>query len=126
VRYISRHTAEGVIRRAKKDGFLSVTMFGLNANTPLKDAQDPCSALLGAQVSLDLIPPPYESSTEILHKAIIVVAEWISRTRCSEPQRRTTKGNAFAKGQKSSFTRHSFSETRGRRGMCSLLFAPGS
>jgi len=65
VRYISRHTAEGVIRRAKKDGFLSVTMFGLNANTPLKDAQDPCSALLGAQVSLDLIPPPYKSSTEI-------------------------------------------------------------
>ncbi|KAN0119154.1 Carotenoid oxygenase [Hyaloscypha variabilis] len=52
VRYISRHTAEGVIRRAKKDGFLSVTMFGLNANTPLKDAQDPCSALLGAQQSL--------------------------------------------------------------------------
>jgi hypothetical protein len=51
VHYISRHTAEGVIRRAKKEGFLSVTMFGLNANTPLKDAQDPCSALLGAQVS---------------------------------------------------------------------------
>ncbi|KAH7304642.1 carotenoid oxygenase [Rhexocercosporidium sp. MPI-PUGE-AT-0058] len=52
VRYISRHTAEGVIRRAKKEGFLSVTMFGLNANTPLQDAQDPCSALLGAQQSL--------------------------------------------------------------------------
>ncbi|PVH68842.1 hypothetical protein DL98DRAFT_661982 [Cadophora sp. DSE1049] len=52
VRYISRHTAEGIIRRAKKDGFLSVTMFGLNANTPLKEAQDPCSALLGAQQSL--------------------------------------------------------------------------
>lgn len=52
VRYISRHTAEGVVRRAKKEGFLSVTMFGLNANTPLQDAQDPCSALLGAQQSL--------------------------------------------------------------------------
>jgi torulene dioxygenase len=52
VRYISHYTAEGVIRRAKKEGFLSVTMFGLNANTPLQDAQDPCSALLGAQQSL--------------------------------------------------------------------------
>lgn len=52
VRYVSRYTAEGVVRRAKKEGFLSVPMFGLNANTPLKDAQDPCSALLGAQVSL--------------------------------------------------------------------------
>lgn len=51
VRYVSRYTAEGVVRRAKKEGFLSVPMFGLNANTPLKDAQDPCSALLGAQVS---------------------------------------------------------------------------
>ncbi|KAH8671769.1 carotenoid oxygenase [Tricladium varicosporioides] len=61
VRYQSRHTAEGVIRRAKIDGFISTTMFGLNANTPLKDAQDPCSALLGAQQSLWLpkgdLPP---------------------------------------------------------------------
>lgn len=54
VRYISKHTAEGVLRRAKRDGYLSVTMFGLNANTPLKDAQDPCSALLGAQVSQEM------------------------------------------------------------------------
>lgn len=68
VRYISRHTAEGVIRRAKKDGFLSVTMFGLNANTPLKDAQDPCSALLGAQVSLESIIERCESNTKILGK----------------------------------------------------------
>ena len=54
MRYISKHTAEGVLRRAKRDGYLSVTMFGLNANTPLKDAQDPCSALLGAQVSQEM------------------------------------------------------------------------
>lgn len=51
VYYRSRHTAEGLVRKAKRDGYLSTTMFGLNANTPLKDAQDPCSALLGAQVS---------------------------------------------------------------------------
>ncbi|KAF7517656.1 hypothetical protein G7054_g13739 [Neopestalotiopsis clavispora] len=54
VHYSSRHTAEGVVRRAKKDGYLSTSMFGLNANTPLKEAQDPCSALLGAQQSLFL------------------------------------------------------------------------
>ncbi|OCL03981.1 hypothetical protein AOQ84DRAFT_400350 [Glonium stellatum] len=52
VRYSSRHTAEGVIRKAKKDGYVSTIMFGMNANTPLKDAQDPCSALLGAQACL--------------------------------------------------------------------------
>ncbi|KAI6778191.1 retinal pigment epithelial membrane family protein [Emericellopsis cladophorae] len=50
VYYRSRHTAEGLVRKAKREGYLSTTMFGLNANTPLKDAQDPCSALLGAQV----------------------------------------------------------------------------
>lgn len=50
VYYSSRHTAEGVVRNAKKNGYVSTLMFGLNANTPLKDAQDPCSALLGAQV----------------------------------------------------------------------------
>lgn len=50
--YNSRYTAQGVARKARKDGYLSSTMFGLNANTPLKDAQDPCSALLGAQQSL--------------------------------------------------------------------------
>jgi torulene dioxygenase len=49
---MSKHTAEGVVRRAKKEGYISTTMFGLNANTPLGDAQDPCSALLGAQQSL--------------------------------------------------------------------------
>lgn len=50
--YTSRYTSEGVVRRAKKDGYLSTSVFGLNPNTPLKDAQDPCSALLGAQVSV--------------------------------------------------------------------------
>ncbi|KAF9880324.1 putative lignostilbene- -dioxygenase protein [Colletotrichum karsti] len=48
--YTSRYTSEGVVRRAKKDGYLSASVFGLNPNTPLKYAQDPCSALLGAQV----------------------------------------------------------------------------
>ncbi|KAI0177200.1 carotenoid oxygenase [Pestalotiopsis sp. NC0098] len=54
IHYSSRHTAEGVVKRAKKDGYVSTIMFGLNANTPLKEAQDPCSALLGAQQSLFL------------------------------------------------------------------------
>lgn len=49
--YRSRHTSDGILRKAKKDGYVTTLMFGLNANTPLKDAQDPCSALLGAQVS---------------------------------------------------------------------------
>ncbi|VUC25874.1 unnamed protein product [Clonostachys rosea] len=50
--YTSRYTTEGIVRNAKKNGFVTSTMFGLNANIPLKDAQDPCSALLGAQQSL--------------------------------------------------------------------------
>jgi torulene dioxygenase len=58
VRYSSRHTAEGIVRRAQKEGFVSTTMFGINANTPLKLAQDPCSALLGAQVFI----APYMST----------------------------------------------------------------
>ncbi|CCT63302.1 uncharacterized protein FFUJ_00065 [Fusarium fujikuroi IMI 58289] len=52
VYYNSRYTAEGVVRKAKKNGFLQTLTAGLNANTPLKDAQDPCSALLGAQQSV--------------------------------------------------------------------------
>lgn len=51
VYYTSRYTSEGVVRRAKRDGYLSTNVFGLNPNTPLKYTQDPCSALLGAQVS---------------------------------------------------------------------------
>lgn len=61
VHYSSRHTAEGVVKRAKKDGYVSTIMFGLNANTPLKEAQDPCSALLGAQVSRPCICEYHQS-----------------------------------------------------------------
>lgn len=49
--YTSRHTSDGILKKAKKNGYLTTSMFGINANTPLKHAQDPCSALLGAQVS---------------------------------------------------------------------------
>ncbi|KAF6836466.1 retinal pigment epithelial membrane family protein [Colletotrichum musicola] len=63
VHYTSRYTSEGVVRKAKKDGYLSATVFGLNPNTPLKDAQDPCSALLGAQQSL-YIPTGYVGPDE--------------------------------------------------------------
>ncbi|KAG7404600.1 Carotenoid isomerooxygenase [Fusarium oxysporum f. sp. raphani] len=56
--YMSRYTHEGVVRRAYKDGYLLTTRMGLNANTPLKDAQDPCSTLLGAQQSL-YVPTGY-------------------------------------------------------------------
>ncbi|KAF2846696.1 hypothetical protein T440DRAFT_540728 [Plenodomus tracheiphilus IPT5] len=59
VYYRSRYTHEGVIRRAKKDGYVSSTRMGLNANTPLIDAQDPCSALLGAQQAL-WVPDGYD------------------------------------------------------------------
>lgn len=52
VHYSSRHTAEGVVRRAKKKGYVETTMFGPNANAPLLATQDPCSKLLGAQQSL--------------------------------------------------------------------------
>lgn len=52
VSYTNRYTTEGVVRKAKKIGYLATIMFGLNSNTPLKAAQDPCSALLGAQVCL--------------------------------------------------------------------------
>ncbi|KAF5691955.1 retinal pigment epithelial membrane family [Fusarium denticulatum] len=58
VYYTSRYTAEGVVKKAKKNGFVQTLMAGLNANTPLKDAQDPCSALLGAQQSV-WIPTSY-------------------------------------------------------------------
>ncbi|KAG6989473.1 Carotenoid isomerooxygenase [Fusarium oxysporum f. sp. conglutinans] len=56
--YMSRRTTEGVVRRAYKDGYLLTTRMGLNANTPLKEAQDPCSTLLGAQQSL-YVPTGY-------------------------------------------------------------------
>lgn len=51
VYYASRYTHDGMVRNAKKKGYLSSITFGLNPNTPLIEAQDPCSALLGGQVS---------------------------------------------------------------------------
>ncbi|KAI1841213.1 hypothetical protein JX265_013172 [Neoarthrinium moseri] len=58
--YRSRYTAEGVVRRAKKEGRLTSIMTGLDANTPLYRAQDPCSALLGTNQSLYLEDGKYE------------------------------------------------------------------
>ncbi|KAI1338569.1 carotenoid oxygenase [Xylariaceae sp. FL0016] len=54
VRYMCRSNTEGVERKAKKNGFIQTHMFGPNANTPLIEAQDPCSALLRKQQSLYL------------------------------------------------------------------------
>ncbi|KAF4503542.1 retinal pigment epithelial membrane family [Fusarium agapanthi] len=42
VHYTSRYTTEDVVKKAKENGFLQSLMAGLNANTPLKDAQDLC------------------------------------------------------------------------------------
>ena len=50
--YSSRYTSAGIARKAKVDGFVNQVFFGNNANEPLKTAQDPCSALLGASQSL--------------------------------------------------------------------------
>lgn len=61
--HLSRYTADGVARQAKKDGYINtLLMFGSNANPPpevmaaanaqLGDAQDPCQALLGRQVTI--------------------------------------------------------------------------
>lgn len=47
VRYNSRYTTEGLVRKAKKNGLLTnLMMFGVNANGKLRDTQDPCQALL--------------------------------------------------------------------------------
>ncbi|KAH9882973.1 hypothetical protein J1614_000339 [Plenodomus biglobosus] len=54
VYYMSRYTHNGVVRRAKKDGYVTSTFMGPNPNTPLIEAQDPCSALLGARQTLYL------------------------------------------------------------------------
>ncbi|VUC38110.1 unnamed protein product [Clonostachys rosea] len=45
--YRSRYTAEGVMKKAREDGYLSTMTFGLNPNTPLKESGDPCWAKLG-------------------------------------------------------------------------------
>lgn len=50
VHYMSRYTAEGVVRKAQKEGLYKATMFGLNANQSVFDAVDPCSELLGYKV----------------------------------------------------------------------------
>jgi torulene dioxygenase len=52
VKYISRSTADGLIRKAKEQGFLKALVFGLNPNTALEDAQDPCWAKFGKQACL--------------------------------------------------------------------------
>lgn len=47
VRYNSRYTTEGLVRRAKKVGLMSnLMMFGPNANGPLLETMDPCQALM--------------------------------------------------------------------------------
>lgn len=51
VKYTSKHTANGIVEAAKKNGYLATGMFGKNANTPLLESNDPCSRLLGARVS---------------------------------------------------------------------------
>ena len=51
VYYMSRYTHGGIVRRAMKDGYVTNSWMGPNPNTPLFEAQDPCSKLLGARVS---------------------------------------------------------------------------
>jgi hypothetical protein len=51
VYYMSRYTHNGIVRRAMKDGYVTNSWMGPNPNTPLFEAQDPCSKLLGARVS---------------------------------------------------------------------------
>ncbi|KAJ5616729.1 hypothetical protein N7537_001843 [Penicillium hordei] len=51
VYYNNRHTANGVVAKAKKTGYLSSHFFGPNANTSLIEAEDPCSALFRTQQS---------------------------------------------------------------------------
>ncbi|CUM49439.1 uncharacterized protein AC631_05790 [Debaryomyces fabryi] len=53
VKYNSRYTTEGVVRKAKKNGRLkNIMCFGVDPNTPLKGFQDPCQALLRQQQSV--------------------------------------------------------------------------
>ena len=52
VYYMSRYTSNGITNQAKKDGYVKNSWVGPNPNTPLFEAQDPCSKLLGARVSL--------------------------------------------------------------------------
>ena len=52
IHYSSRYTSAGIARRAKADGSVNLPLFGLNANEPLKTAQDPCSARFGGSQSM--------------------------------------------------------------------------
>ncbi|CDK26258.1 unnamed protein product [Kuraishia capsulata CBS 1993] len=53
IRYNSRHIAEGVVRKAKKEGRVVNTLsFGSDPNTLLTETQDPCQALLGKQQAM--------------------------------------------------------------------------
>lgn len=51
VYYMSRYTDNGIVRWAMKDGYVTNSWMGPNPNTPLFEAQDPCSKLFGARVS---------------------------------------------------------------------------
>ncbi|CAN9432091.1 unnamed protein product [Alternaria alternata] len=54
VYYMSRYTHNGIVRRAMKDGYVTNSWMGPNPNTPLFEAQDPCSKLLGARQTVYL------------------------------------------------------------------------
>lgn len=87
VRYISRHTSDGILKRAKEQGYVTSHMFGANANTPLFLAQDPCSALLGAQVSnIQWSHTSYDSDlpADLGQLAIRLHAEGSSASRCCQ------------------------------------------
>ncbi|OKP09771.1 hypothetical protein PENSUB_4840 [Penicillium subrubescens] len=64
VKYISRSTADGLIRKAKEQGFLKALVFGLNPNTALEDAQDPCWAKFGKQACLSPVQSIFLPSNE--------------------------------------------------------------
>ncbi len=51
INYNSRYTSAGIVRKANANGFVDGPFFGNNANKPLKEAQDPCSAIFGASQS---------------------------------------------------------------------------
>ncbi|EXA32384.1 hypothetical protein FOVG_16430 [Fusarium oxysporum f. sp. pisi HDV247] len=65
VYYTSRHTADGVARNALKNGYVSSTVAGLNPNTPLLEAQDPYSTLLGGQQTMFMMPQGHLMPDEV-------------------------------------------------------------
>ncbi|KAI4931419.1 hypothetical protein J4E85_004012 [Alternaria conjuncta] len=58
VYYMSRYTSNGITRAAQRDGYVKNSWVGPNPNTPLFEAQDPCSKLLGARQTVFL---PHDS-----------------------------------------------------------------